>query len=79
MAVIFVVRLFREKNHDACVRYGEIILKSIEYHLANSLKLAGVEGVINKSTNTSFVKFLAKINTNLCFIEQPEKVPSSII
>ena len=79
MAVIFVARLFREKIHDVYVRYGEIILKSIEYHIANSLKLAGVEGVINKSTNTSFVKFLAKINTNLCFIEQPEKVPSSII
>ena len=57
MAVIFVVRLFREKIHDVYVRYGEIILKSIEYHIANSLKLAGVEGVINKSTNTSLSNF----------------------
>ena len=57
MAVIFVARLFREKIHDVYVRYGEIILKSIEYHIANSLKLAGVEGVINKSTNTSLSIF----------------------
>lgn len=57
MAVIFVARLFREKIHDVYVCYGEIILKSIEYHIANSLKLAGVEGVINKSTNTSLSNF----------------------